>query len=262
MNNLTVIYYTSNYLEDTNPYFLNNTRKQLRKAAGDLPIIAVSQKPMDLYDIFYGCGRFENTLDFKNIVVGDIGRSHLNIYRQILEGAKAATTEYVALAEDDILYSYEHFHNEYIGKYPDKFLYDMNKVSVFTWVKPALFSFRHDRMVVNQLIAPRKLLVEALEERFRNVTKRLMMGEKEEGFIKYFGDLGRYEDLLGVTVRPTKTFMCKCPSIVFTHENAFGYLNHGKKKRLGDLRILELDYWGRAEEAMRLYFDNYTNDKG
>lgn len=245
MSNLTVIYYTSNYLEKTNPYFLSNTKEQLIKAIDGLPLVIVSQEP---------------TLFGKhctNVCVGKLGRSHLNIYRQILEGAKAATTEYVALAEDDILYSYEHFHNEYIGMYPDKFLYDMNKVSVFTWIKPALFSFRHDRMVVNQLIAPRKLLIEALEERFMKVTERMMQGEKEEKLIKYWGDLGRYEDILGVTVRPTKTFMCKCPSIVFSHENAFGYLNHGKKKRLGDLRIKELDYWGRAESAMQLYFENY-----
>lgn len=250
MNNLTVIYYTSNYLEKTNPYFLANTKKQLIKAIDGLPLVVVSQERTFIRP------------DDMNVVIGNVGRSHLNIYRQILEGAKVATTEFVALAEDDILYSYEHFHNEYIGKYPDKFLYDMNKVSVFTWIKPALFSFRHDRMVVNQLIAPRKLLIEALEERFKKITERMMRGEKEEKLIKYWGDLGRYEDLLGVTVRPTKTFMCKCPSIVFTHENAFGYLNHGKKKRLGDLRIKELDYWGRAEDAMKLYFENYTNDKG
>ena len=253
MNNLTVIYYTSNYLEKTNPYFLHNTRIQFIKAIGDLPVIIVSQKPTSFINM---------KVDETNVCVGELGRSHLNIYRQILEGAKAATTEFVALAEDDILYSYEHFHNEYIGMYPDKFLYDMNKVSVFTWIKPALFSFRHDRMVVNQLIAPRKLLIEALEERFMKVTERMMQGEKEEKLIKYWGDLGRYEDILGVTVRPTKTFMCKCPSIVFSHENAFGYLNHGKKKRLGDLRIKELEYWGRAEDAMKLYFENYTNDKG
>lgn len=250
MSNLTVIYYTSNYLEKTNPYFLSNTKEQLIKAIDGLPLVIVSQEP---------------TLFGKhctNVCVGKLGRSHLNIYRQILEGAKAATTEYVALAEDDILYSYEHFHNEYIGMYPDKFLYDMNKVSVFTWIKPALFSFRHDRMVVNQLIAPRKLLIEALEERFKRFDELINHGKTEQQIIKYWGDLSRYEDILGVTVRPSKTFMCKMPSLVFSHEHAFGYLNHGKKKRLGDLRIIELQGWGRAEDAMKLYFENYTNDKG
>jgi hypothetical protein len=65
--------------------------------------------------------------------MGDIGRSHLNIYRQILEGCKAATTKYVAMAEDDILYSESHFHSGQIAKefesHGDVMLYDMNKVS-------------------------------------------------------------------------------------------------------------------------------------
>lgn len=245
MADLSIIYYTSNHLEETNPYFLKNTQEQLLRASGDYPMIIVSQKPM-----MFGSKS-------KNVVMHNIGRSHLNIYRQILEGARTARTEYVALAEDDILYSWEHFNNEYIGKYPDIFLYDMNKLSVFTWIHPPLFSFRHDRMVINQLIAPRKLLIDALEERFKRIEERIAAGEKEEKLIKYWGDLGRYEDILGVTVRPTKTFMCKCPSVVFSHENAYGFLNHGKKKRLGDLRIVEVQYWGRAENVMKLYFEGY-----
>lgn len=243
MNNLTVIYYTSNYLDEHNPYFLNNTKEALLKAAGDLPIIIVSQKPT-----MFG----KNS---KNICLGDIGRSHLNIYRQMLIGAKEAETDYIALAEDDIFYSYEHFHNNYIGKWPDVMLYDMNKLSLFTWTKPPVYSFRHDRMVVNQLIAPRLRFIDALEERFERVREMMEDGKKEEQIIKYWGDLGRYEDILGVTVQKTKTFMCTCPSIVFSHENAFGYLNHGSRKRLGDLRILEVPYWGRAEDMLKKYYE-------
>lgn len=245
MGNLTVLYYTSNFLEDTNPYFLKNTKEYLLKAIGDIPMVIVSQKP---------CLFGPNST---NVCIGDIGRSHLNIYKQMLIGAKEATTEFVALAEDDIFYSYEHFHNPYIGKWKDLFLYDMNKLSVFTWIKPPLFSFRHDRMVVNQLIAPRLQFIEALEERFARVTELIKQGKTEQQVIKYWGDIGRYEDILGVTIRKTKTFMCTCPSIVFTHENAFGYLNHGKKKRLGDLRIIEVPYWGTATDMMKLHYENY-----
>ena len=73
MKDLTVIYYTSNWLDTHNPYFLENTKKQLLRAIGDLPLISVSQKP-----IVFG----------QNICVGETGRSHLNLYRQILEGVK------------------------------------------------------------------------------------------------------------------------------------------------------------------------------
>jgi len=97
MEDLTVIYYTSNYLEEKNPYFLENTKKQLLKAIGNIPLITVSQKPTIIGN------------NCTNICLGDIGRSHLNIYWQILQGCKAAKTKWVAMAEDDILYSEQHF---------------------------------------------------------------------------------------------------------------------------------------------------------
>lgn len=245
MNDLTIIYYTCNNLENTNPYFLENTEKALIKAADGLPIVIVSHKPT-----IFGPNS-------TNVVVGDIGRSHLNIYRQILIGCKAAKTKYVAMAEDDILYSYEHFHSPEYLPLEDTFMYDMNKLSLFTWTNPPLFSYRHNRMVVNQLIAPRQMLIDAMEERFKRLEELLTKGKKEEDIIKVWGDPGRYENQLGVTIRKTDNFMCTCPSIVFTHEFAYGYqFNHGKRKRLGDLRIIEVPYWGRAEEVLKLFYKN------
>lgn len=231
---LSIIYYTANFAHQA---FVERTQAQLLRAIDqDYPIISVSQKPMD-----FG----------KNICLGDIGRSHLNIYRQILRGAKEATTKYVAMAEDDILYSYEHFHTQL--PQDGKFLYDMSKVSLFTWTKPPMFSFRTKRRVINQLIAPRELLIEALEERFARVEKLMADGMPEERIIKYWGDIGRYEGILGVTVRDVEEFYCSCPSIVFSHEEAFGYLSQGKRKRLGDIKIIELADWGRAEDVLKVY---------
>ncbi len=234
---LSIIYYTSNQLEKDNPYFLSNTKKQLLKAVADLSIVSVSHKPMDLGT---------------NICLGEIGRSHLNLYKQILIGCKAAKTKYVAMAEDDIFYSYEHFHQELPRG--DYFLYDMNKWSVFTWSKPPQYSYR-DRMVVNQLIAPRDYLVEALEERFKKV-EELKKTKSEAEIIKYWGDPGRYEKYLGVSERNVKHFFCSVPSIVFTHESAFGYLNHGSHKKLGNPKAYDVPVWGHISNLMKLYDKN------
>lgn len=231
-DNLTVIYYTSNWLETHNPYFVENTKKQLLIAIGNLPLISVSQKPMALG---------------KNICVGDTGRSHLNIYRQILIGARAAKTKYVAMAEDDILYSYEHFH-DYV---PDKdiFAYDMNKWSIYTWIKPPLYSYKVNRRVVNSLIAPRDMLVSAMEERFNK-----FKGVSEDKIpLRYWGDPGRYEANLGVTVRETEEWYSECPNIVFSHPEAYGFLSRGTRKKLGYLKAYELPYWGRVEDVIKLY---------
>lgn len=250
MIDLSIIYYTSNYLDEHNPYFLLNTRKQLIKVAEDLPLVIISQKQTTFH--YWGkAGQINKWMDQLT------GRSHLNIYRQILEGCKLAKTKYVAMAEDDILYSWEHFHSDEIQKHFDShgdvFLYDMNKVSLFTWTNPPIFSFRSNRKVVNSLIAPREMLIEALEERFARVEVLKASGWSEEKIIKHWGDPGRYEDILGVTVRPSVEFYSHSPSIVFSHPEAFGFLNQGTRKRHGDIKIVELADWGRAEDVLKLY---------
>lgn len=64
---------------------------------GDLPIISISQKPIELGE---------------NICVGNVGTSDNNIYRQILIGCEAAKTPFVISAEADNLYPYDYFNYE------------------------------------------------------------------------------------------------------------------------------------------------------
>jgi len=44
MNDLTIVYYTANYI---NKWFADQTKKTLLEAISGLPLISVSQKPMD-----------------------------------------------------------------------------------------------------------------------------------------------------------------------------------------------------------------------
>jgi hypothetical protein len=91
MVDTTVIYYTHN-LEDVT--FEQRVRETLQESMGDLPLITVSQKPID-----FG----------HNICVGKIGASAMNILRQIQIGAKATNTKYVSLVEADCLFPPEFF---------------------------------------------------------------------------------------------------------------------------------------------------------
>jgi hypothetical protein len=226
MNDITIIYYTSNYITD---FFMENVKKNLINCIGDTPLISVSQKQMN-----FG----------KNICVGDIGRSHLNIYRQMLIGAKEAKTPYIALAEDDIFYSKDHFtHRPSSMKV---FAYDYNRWGLYTWDKPPFYSFI-DNLVVNQLISSRDYFVEAIEERFNKFP------DESKIDLNKWKDPGRHEDTLGVTVRHTERFDSKEPSIVFSHEDAFGYLYLGSNKGHGKKRENYLAPWGSAEDMMKLY---------
>jgi len=87
----TVIYYTSNR---ERPEFEQRIRDDLLTRIGDLPLISVSQKPID-----FGT----------NICVGDVGTSGFNVCRQIQLACRAADTDFVISAEADCLYPTDHF---------------------------------------------------------------------------------------------------------------------------------------------------------
>jgi len=91
MSNKTIIYYTSNTEKES---FENKVRENILKLSKGLPIISVSQKPMD-----FG----------KNICVGELEQNYDNAFYQALVGCEEAKTEYVAMCEDDCLYPEGYF---------------------------------------------------------------------------------------------------------------------------------------------------------
>ena len=92
--NKTIIYYTANR-ED--PVFEQKIIDDMLSKKGDIPVISVSQKPMDLG---------------QNVCIGDVGFSYLNERKQILMAAKLVKTEYIITTESDFLYPPEYFHFE------------------------------------------------------------------------------------------------------------------------------------------------------
>jgi hypothetical protein len=114
----TIIYYTSNREDEA---FEAKIKAKLLAVCGDIPIISVSQKPIDLG---------------KNICVGDVGACDSNLFRQILIGCEAATTPFVISAEADCLYPPDYFQfvpddtSEYYRFRP---LYILNKWGKGQW---------------------------------------------------------------------------------------------------------------------------------
>lgn len=87
----TVIYYTNNREQAG---FAAKAQAALLEAADGVPIISVSQKPIAI-------GR--------NIVVGEVGSSSQNTFRQMQIGASEAKTKFVCTAEADTIYPREYF---------------------------------------------------------------------------------------------------------------------------------------------------------
>lgn len=225
-NELTIVYYTANVLRE--PFFAN-VQRQLVEAAGDIPIISVSQKPISL-------GR--------NICV-ELGRSYLNIYRQMLIGAKSAETKYIAFAEDDTLYSAEHFRT-YLPK-DDEFAFDMARWSFYTWTQPPTYSIKY-RHSNSTMIAVRELFIEAIEERFSKYP------DDSKTPLRYWGEPTRYEGRLRVTVRKPFEFTAQVPCITFSHPDAIGYDIQGATKRMGEIKAYDIPYWGKASEMAERFY--------
>lgn len=115
MGKKTIIYYTSNREK---PEFEKKIQEHLLSVCGDLPIISVSQEPMDLG---------------LNVLVGKIGHSYESQFKQMWLGAKMAKTEYLIFAEADFLYPREYFEFEPTG---DSVYRNENVWVIFAYKKP------------------------------------------------------------------------------------------------------------------------------
>jgi len=87
----TIIYYTSNREK---PDFERRVQENLVKVSHGLPIISVSQQPIELG---------------YNICVGNVGASGFNMFRQVQIACQRAEADFIISAEADCLYPPDYF---------------------------------------------------------------------------------------------------------------------------------------------------------
>ncbi|MBI4137315.1 hypothetical protein HY469_04600 [Candidatus Roizmanbacteria bacterium] len=201
-------------------------QEKLLEAVGSSPLITISREPLNW-----------------GVNLPDTEPYHIsNIYFQLLRGAKRAATDYIGVAEDDTLYPKEHFE---FRPPPDTFAYNMNRFGVFTWGRPTYFW--KDRMSNSTLIAPRKLTIEALEERFNKYPS---------GTPAHFtGELGRpnIEDKLGVKRRKSMWFSTEVSVVRIDHEFGVDRLARTHRKGKGILQAYDIPHWGKAEDLVKKF---------
>lgn len=224
VGDLTIIYLTANLIPEN---FANFQRKTLLDAVGDTPIISVSRKPLD-----FGLNILDNGPKCTD-----------NIYRQMLRAAKAAKTKYVAVAEDDTLYNKGHF--TFYRPPEDTFAYNQNRLALFMWGKP-MYNWR-DRKSNASLIAPTKLTIDSLEERFARWPNSIPE--------KLVGELGRHmvERNLRVTSRNSVEVFSEIPIIQYNHDFASEHAQRAHRKRPGTIQAYDIPYWGKAEDLVKKF---------
>jgi len=222
MKDLTVIMTTANKVPE---HWAQYHKEALFEAIGDTPLITISYQPLD-----FG----ENLLQTEY--------SLINVYRQILRGAKHAQTPYVAIAEDDILYPKEHFELRPSG---DKIVYDMNRWVLLTWGEP--FYFHKPHMANCGMIAPRELLIEALEERFSKFGDNM-----PKGLLKEVGR-NEYEKAYRIKQIPVERMYGKLPFLCLAHIYAVDPAEKYKKKKVWPVQAYDIPKWGKAEDIRKKF---------
>lgn len=221
LSELTICYYTANYFEGTGNAprdFIKATKDKLLEAKGDLPIV-------------------------QNVLLFGARPSHFGIYRQALAAAKEAKTKYIALCEDDMLYSPEHF------KYrPRKkpFAYNLAYWGIYTWQKPPIYNYK-GRKNLGNLICDRVAFIEAMEERFAKYP------DPDPKLKDIWAEPGKYERQLEVAQCETEDFYSQPPNIKFSHETELSFAALGIRKRAGELRAYDIPYWGHVNKIRALY---------
>ena len=223
MNDITIIYITANKINDA---FAKNIRQELLKAAQGLPIISVSKKP-----IKFG---------LKNLVFP--GKASIyREYKETLAGVKEAKTKYIAIAEDDSLYTPDHFAHI---PHPGTFEFNIACWGIFTWVIPPIYNLKF-RENHNELVCERDLYIEAMDEHF------LKYPDENNYPSKFFAEPGRYEKQLGVKKHAVTDFMSNPPIVRFSHEQCYGWATMGNLKKMGPIRAYDIPYWGSADNLLK-----------
>jgi len=210
---LTIIYYTCNREEKS---FENKVRQRLLETAKNIPIISVSHKPIKL-------GR--------NICVGVHYPSNLTLYRQLLIGAKAAKTTFVANAEADFLYPPEYF--SFLPKEEEK-IYRYGNIRLMYKYHWGFFPKQYSE---GAQIAGRKYLISVLE----NALKACPEWFEEDS--PHFRKLDPYKNI---------SFE------MFTGNNACVTFKTGqslhKYSAISTHSVPSLPYWGTAVEMRKAMF--------
>lgn len=156
-----IVYYTDSQLDER---LANAVRKQIAKAAGPIPIISVSQKPLK-----FG----------QNICVGEKPREYRSMYEQLLVGVEAAPPESVVyLCEHDVFYHPSHF-----AKLPNKATHAYFNTNRFYWSTGTNSFFpARGRRAMSQGVAFREVWLEHARERL----EQWSCGDTTKMKIRYF----------------------------------------------------------------------------
>jgi len=210
--NATIIYPSSNS-EDQK--FEKKIQANILKNCGGLPIISITQKPMDFGE---------------NICVGEVGASGFNFLRQLLIGCEKATTKYIISAEADCLYPPDYF--EYRPERDDICYRNDNTYLIgnnrdYYWRKKEGGTW--SQVINREFYIKRLKFILKGEPKWDETRKNF---PKEKG-LKFFDEVEKF-----TTENPCISFKC----------NGMRHYSHSER-----IPIYSLPYWNGSIELVKKY---------
>lgn len=244
MSDLTILFYTANrigaHFAEQVLHLLAGSLKEYSSTQPQPCVIVVSQGAI--------APAWLSILGGRVINVGDQPPSIWQCYQNILAGAKAAPTPFIACCEDDSLYVPGHFN--YRPPF-DAFGYNHMRYVITRRLsddgkrREAFYYFR-ERTQMAQCIAPRELLIETLEEKFAKFPEPVPDDvAKKTGW----GEPGRYEHLQGLTLRKREYFRTAYPNVTFNHSNS---LMGRRAVKETDVIAQSIEPWGEANALWKM----------
>ena len=212
----TIIYCTSNR---ENEDFEVRVRENILKHCMGIPIISVSQKPID-----FGI----------NICVGDkIGVSGFNFFRQVEIACRLATTDLVISAECDCLYP-----PDYFTFIPERLDVCYRNSNLYVMPDARDYFFYKKEGATHAQIVGRKHYLKRLEELFKGAPQWSL---EEKNFPK---ERWRKEDVF----TDINYFRTENPVVQIKTHRGMRYYTHSDRTP-----ISEISYWGSGKRVRDYY---------
>lgn len=213
---ITVLYYTSN---QEGEQFEGRIRDNILKVKGDLPLISVSQKPID-----FG----------QNICVGEVGASGFNMFRQVQMGLKLVKTPFVVSAEADCLYPPGYFH--YTPKRDDVPYRSNNTYVMPQWRK---FFFHKYMGATHSQVVGTKFYKETLDRLFKDAPN---WSVEEKNFPK---ERHKHEDVFDEVI----LYNSEKPVVQIKTRRSMRHYTFSDRTP-----VHKLPFWGEGKEFRKKYY--------
>lgn len=222
-----ILYYTDNKLDKE---ITRVVRSQILRVKGDMELVSVSLFPIK---------------DFGKNIFLSLSRGPLTMFKQILTGLEAMTSEIVFFCEHDVLYPKEHF--DFIPPSKETYYFDMNWWKVYASTGDAV-TFEGKQL--SGLCAYRNLLIKHYRARVERV-------EREGYNSRLTFEPGGHKRPRGIDDYPSEGYRSSVPMVDIRHSHNLTVF-HGNmikhpegypNKKFAD----EIPMWGKTKNQFRKF---------